>query len=241
MEATLEGIEICKNRKGRVQYSVLGAILTVPALKQVFIPDTIASPNQGGKYTTPYPRVNDEDVVMIGYGDRTRTQAEVVRLFQEKYPELPPISQGTVSKIEKQFRERGHVRHLKKNPPNKLSDDQKLDFVKLACLWITEVIHVLVRCAQLKELLLLPKVCVKTQEPQLVTEHNNLINRCQSLPGIPVICDLVVQVKDIVLGLNTYEWQSHLHKISPESSEIIPRFPVPQEKLAIYIFKWNTH
>ncbi|KAJ8958936.1 hypothetical protein NQ318_019706 [Aromia moschata] len=37
---------------------------------------------------------------------QTRTQAEVVRLFQEKYPELPPISQGTVSKIEKQFRER---------------------------------------------------------------------------------------------------------------------------------------
>ncbi|KAJ8952512.1 hypothetical protein NQ318_003308 [Aromia moschata] len=46
-------------------------------------------------------------------------------------------------------------------------------FVKLAWLWITEVIHVLVRCAQLKELLLLPKVCVNTQEPQLVTEHNN--------------------------------------------------------------------
>ncbi|KAJ8935863.1 hypothetical protein NQ318_015974 [Aromia moschata] len=45
----------------------------------------------------------------------------------EKYPELPPISQGTVSKIEKQFRKRGHVRQLKKNPPNKLSDDQKLD------------------------------------------------------------------------------------------------------------------
>ncbi|KAJ8933624.1 hypothetical protein NQ318_012753 [Aromia moschata] len=64
---------------------------------------------------------------MIGYGDRTRTQAEVVRLFQEKYPELTPISQGTVSKIEKQFRERGHVRQLKKNPTNKLSDDQKLE------------------------------------------------------------------------------------------------------------------
>ncbi|KAJ8942336.1 hypothetical protein NQ318_005328 [Aromia moschata] len=60
---------------------------------------------------------------MIGYGDRTRTQAEVVRLFQEKYPELSPISQGTVSKIEKQFRERGHVRQLKKkNPPNKLKN-----------------------------------------------------------------------------------------------------------------------
>ncbi|KAJ8954532.1 hypothetical protein NQ318_000766 [Aromia moschata] len=33
---------------------------------------------------------------MIGYGDRTRTEAEVVRLYQEKYPELPPISQGTM-------------------------------------------------------------------------------------------------------------------------------------------------
>ncbi|KAJ8946829.1 hypothetical protein NQ318_002109, partial [Aromia moschata] len=43
---------------------------------------------------------------MVGYGDRTRTQVEVVRLFLEKYPALPPISQGTVSKIEKQFRER---------------------------------------------------------------------------------------------------------------------------------------
>ncbi|KAJ8944090.1 hypothetical protein NQ318_019428, partial [Aromia moschata] len=53
--------------------------------------------------------------------------AEVVRLFREKYPELPPISQGTGSKIEKQFRERGHVRQLKKSPPNKLSDDQKLN------------------------------------------------------------------------------------------------------------------
>ncbi|KAJ8944707.1 hypothetical protein NQ318_007920 [Aromia moschata] len=31
-------------------------------------------------------------------------------------------------------------------------------FLKLACLWITEVIQVLVQCAQLKELLLLPKV-----------------------------------------------------------------------------------
>ncbi|KAJ8960886.1 hypothetical protein NQ318_020185 [Aromia moschata] len=49
-------------------------------------------------------------------------------------------------------------------------------FMKLACLWITQVIHVLVRCAQLKELLLLPKVCVKTQEPQLLTEHNNLMS-----------------------------------------------------------------
>ncbi|KAJ8947682.1 hypothetical protein NQ318_009567 [Aromia moschata] len=57
----------------------------------------------------------------------TILQMIVVRLFHEKYPELPPISQSTVSKIEKQFRERGHVRQLKKNHLNKLSDDQKLD------------------------------------------------------------------------------------------------------------------
>ncbi|KAJ8933181.1 hypothetical protein NQ318_006475 [Aromia moschata] len=36
---------------------------------------------------------------MIDFGDRTRTQAEVVRLFQEKYLELPPISQSTVMMI----------------------------------------------------------------------------------------------------------------------------------------------
>ncbi|KAJ8947969.1 hypothetical protein NQ318_021068 [Aromia moschata] len=41
---------------------------------------------------------------MIGYGDRTRTQAEVFRLLQEKYPELPPISQGSVT-----FTIHGHV------------------------------------------------------------------------------------------------------------------------------------
>ncbi|KAJ8947764.1 hypothetical protein NQ318_010358 [Aromia moschata] len=70
---------------------------------------------------------------IIGYGDRTRTQAEVIRLFQEIYPELPPISQGTVRKIEKQFLERGQ----RKNPPNKLSDDQKWDcpISQLLTLW----------------------------------------------------------------------------------------------------------
>ncbi|KAJ8944199.1 hypothetical protein NQ318_014561, partial [Aromia moschata] len=60
---------------------------------------------------------------MIGYGDRTRTQAEVVRLFQEKYPELRPISQGTRNSF-------GNVDMYgssRKNPPNKRSDDQKLD------------------------------------------------------------------------------------------------------------------
>ncbi|KAJ8960495.1 hypothetical protein NQ318_013779 [Aromia moschata] len=63
------------------------------------------------------------------------------------------------------------------NPGNRKITPENIrirKFVKLACLWIAEVIHVLVRCAQLKELLMLPKVCVKTQEPQLITEHNNV-------------------------------------------------------------------
>lgn len=52
---------------------------------------------------------------MIGYGDKTRTQMEVARLFHEKFPNLPPITQGTISKIEKQFRQLGHVKQIKKS------------------------------------------------------------------------------------------------------------------------------
>lgn len=35
---------------------------------------------------------------MIGYGDMTRTYAEVFKFFHEKYPEFPPTSQGTIEK-----------------------------------------------------------------------------------------------------------------------------------------------
>ena len=66
---------------------------------------------------------------MIGYGDNTRTQMEVARLFHEKFPNLPPISQGTISKIEKQFRELGHVRQIKKAAANAISNDTKLDIM----------------------------------------------------------------------------------------------------------------
>lgn len=68
---------------------------------------------------------------MIGYGDRTRTQADVARLFREEFPDMPPISQGTISKIEKQFRENGHVRQMKKQPSNALDDNTKLDVMLL--------------------------------------------------------------------------------------------------------------
>ncbi|KAJ8950241.1 hypothetical protein NQ318_006215 [Aromia moschata] len=53
-----------------------------------------------------------EILMMIGYGDRARTQCEVVRLFRETHPDLPPLNQGTISKIEAQYREMGHVRKV---------------------------------------------------------------------------------------------------------------------------------
>ncbi|KAJ8951154.1 hypothetical protein NQ318_021598 [Aromia moschata] len=46
-----------------------------------------------------------EILMMIGYGDRARTRCEVVRLFRETHPDLPPLNQGTISKIEAQYRE----------------------------------------------------------------------------------------------------------------------------------------
>lgn len=68
-----------------------------------------------------------EILIMIGYGDRTRTQNEVVRLFREKYPDLPPISQSTVSKIEQRFRENGHVRKTDNHRQSALGEDVKVN------------------------------------------------------------------------------------------------------------------
>lgn len=78
-------------------------------------------------YLTETHRI--EILMMIGYGNRQRTQNEVVGLFREKYPNLPPLSQSTVSKIEKKFRENGHVRKPKTRRTTALSDDVKLNVV----------------------------------------------------------------------------------------------------------------
>ncbi|KAJ8946560.1 hypothetical protein NQ318_008290 [Aromia moschata] len=47
---------------------------------------------------------------MIGVGDRMRTQQEVCRLFHEMHPDREPVSQSTVSRIERKYRELGHYR-----------------------------------------------------------------------------------------------------------------------------------
>ncbi|KAJ8952013.1 hypothetical protein NQ318_023453 [Aromia moschata] len=66
---------------------------------------------------------------MIGYGDRARTQCEVVRLFRETHPDLPPLNQGTISKIEAQYREMGHVRKVPCKRQAAVDDDTKLNLL----------------------------------------------------------------------------------------------------------------
>ncbi|KAJ8960433.1 hypothetical protein NQ318_013716 [Aromia moschata] len=66
---------------------------------------------------------------MIGYGDRARTQCEVVRLFRETHPDLPPLNQGTISKIEAQYREMGHVRKVLSKRQAVVDDDTKLNLL----------------------------------------------------------------------------------------------------------------
>ncbi|KAJ8960070.1 hypothetical protein NQ318_009512 [Aromia moschata] len=70
-----------------------------------------------------------EILMMIGYGDRARTQCEVVRLFRETHPDLPPLNQGSVSKIEAQYREMGHVRKVPSKRQAVVDDDTKLNLL----------------------------------------------------------------------------------------------------------------
>lgn len=71
-----------------------------------------------------------EILIMIGYGDRVRTHQEVCQLFRDKYPDNP-ISQSTVSKIEKKFRDHGTVKNLPKTgrPVTVLTEDVQLDIL----------------------------------------------------------------------------------------------------------------
>lgn len=82
-----------------------------------------------------------EILMMIGFGDRVRTQQEVCNLFNANHPNRPPITRSTVSKIELKFTEHGHVRDLPKGRPAKISEESKLDVV----LEITNNPHVNIR------------------------------------------------------------------------------------------------
>lgn len=67
-----------------------------------------------------------EILMMIGYGDRSRTQMEVCNLFNDKYPERP-ITRSTVSKLETKFLETGTVANLRKSGRPPANADTALD------------------------------------------------------------------------------------------------------------------
>lgn len=69
-----------------------------------------------------------EILMMIGYGENVRSQVEVVRLFNEKYPERS-ITQSCVSKIAQKFEEYGNVRDVQRNGRRSLDSDTELDIV----------------------------------------------------------------------------------------------------------------
>lgn len=63
--------------------------------------------------------------MLIGYGDKCTSQAEIIEIFSQKDPDLLRISQRTVSKIHCQFREVGHAKD-KENKPDYLEDEIEL-------------------------------------------------------------------------------------------------------------------
>uniref|UniRef100_V5I868 Transposable element Tc1 transposase n=1 Tax=Anoplophora glabripennis TaxID=217634 RepID=V5I868_ANOGL len=68
-----------------------------------------------------------EILILLGCGDKIRSQAEVRDLFNAKYPENQ-ISQGTVSKIFHKFEEHGTVQTLPKTGRARaLNEEKKLD------------------------------------------------------------------------------------------------------------------
>lgn len=68
-----------------------------------------------------------EILMMIGYGDRVRTQEEVCHLFNAKYPNRNPISQSTVSRVEARFRETGHVKDRPKSGRPDIAEETKIN------------------------------------------------------------------------------------------------------------------
>ncbi|KAJ8949533.1 hypothetical protein NQ318_005095 [Aromia moschata] len=50
-------------------------------------------------------------------------------LFRETHPDLPPLNQGTISKIEAQYREMGHVRKVPSKRQAVVDDDTKLNLL----------------------------------------------------------------------------------------------------------------
>lgn len=70
-----------------------------------------------------------EILIMIGCGDKTRSQMEVCTMFNAKYPDRS-ITQSTVSRTERKFWENGNVRNLPKSGrKNQIDEEKQLDIL----------------------------------------------------------------------------------------------------------------
>ncbi|KAJ8954544.1 hypothetical protein NQ318_000778 [Aromia moschata] len=70
-----------------------------------------------------------EILILLGCGDKTRTQKQVCEIFNTKYPDRR-ISQSTVRRIENKFRGFGNVTDIPKSGRKRILDDeQKLDIL----------------------------------------------------------------------------------------------------------------
>lgn len=66
-----------------------------------------------------------EILMMIGYGDRSQTQA-LKSLIAEVHPKMPPINRSTISKIETQYRELAP-----RQRPLKIEEETRLNMLKI--------------------------------------------------------------------------------------------------------------
>lgn len=62
-------------------------------------------------------------LMMVGYGDRKRTQLEVCNLFNELYPNRNPITQSCVSKLIRRFNDTGSIKNLPRTGRPKVATD----------------------------------------------------------------------------------------------------------------------
>lgn len=72
-----------------------------------------------------------EILMIIGYGDRTRSFTEIVNLFNELHPDRHLISKSTVSKTLNRFRETGSVKDRPKvgRPVTATSEENSLNVI----------------------------------------------------------------------------------------------------------------
>lgn len=70
-----------------------------------------------------------EILIVIGWGDKVMTQAEVRELFNSKYPNRESVSESKISKTERKFRKTDYVKHLLKSGVKSKNDfDRKVEF-----------------------------------------------------------------------------------------------------------------